>query len=59
MVYATCSLFGMENNGQVTAFLQRHPDARRETYDPPGAREGQLLPGPDTDGFFYARLHKT
>lgn len=59
MVYATCSLFGMENNGQVTAFLQRHPEARRETYDPPGAREGQLLPGPDTDGFFYARLHKT
>jgi 16S rRNA (cytosine967-C5)-methyltransferase len=59
MVYATCSLFNMENNAQVAAFLQRHPDARRETHDPPGAREGQLLPGPDTDGFFYARLHKT
>jgi 16S rRNA (cytosine967-C5)-methyltransferase len=59
MLYATCSLFGPENRAQVAAFLSRHPDAQLDAVEPPGAREGQLLPGPDTDGFFYARLHKT
>jgi len=59
MLYATCSLFAPENRAQVAAFLSRHPDARLDADEPPGAREGQLLPGPDTDGFFYARLHKT
>ena len=59
MLYATCSLFGAENAGQVAAFLARHPDARIEPDDPPGARDGQLLPDPDSDGFFYARLLKT
>lgn len=59
MLYATCSLFGAENARQVAAFLARHPDARIEPVDPPGGREGQLLPDPDSDGFFYARLLKT
>lgn len=59
MLYATCSLFGAENAVQVAAFLERHADARLEPVDVPGAREGQLLPGPDSDGFFYARLLKT
>lgn len=59
MLYATCSLFGAENAQQVAAFLVRHPDARIEPVDPPGSREGQLLPDPDSDGFFYARLLKT
>jgi len=59
MLYATCSLFSLENRAQVAAFLSRHPDARLDVVEPPGALEGQLLPGPDTDGFFYARLHKT
>ncbi len=59
MLYATCSLFGEENSGQITAFLARHMDARIEPIDPPGSREGQLLPDPDSDGFFYARLLKT
>ncbi len=59
MLYATCSLFAAENAGQVAAFAGRHPDARREAVVLPGAREGQLLPGPETDGFFYARLFKT
>jgi 16S rRNA C967 or C1407 C5-methylase (RsmB/RsmF family) len=43
----------------MTAFLERHPDACGDPVALPGARDGQLLPGPDTDGFFYARLHKT
>jgi 16S rRNA (cytosine967-C5)-methyltransferase len=63
MLYATCSLFLGENLGQVDAFLARHPDARIEPIALPGHGEFmntcQLLPGPDTDGFFYARLLKT
>lgn len=59
MLYATCSLFRAENAGQIQAFLSRHPDARREPIHLPGMREGQWLPGPDMDGFFYARLLKT
>ena len=59
MLYATCSLFGAENAGQVAAFLGRHPEARLEPFDLPGGRAGQLLPDPDSDGFFYARLLKT
>jgi 16S rRNA (cytosine967-C5)-methyltransferase len=59
MLYATCSLFSAENAQQVAAFVARHPDARIEAIDPPGSREGQLLPDPDSDGFFYARLLKT
>ena len=67
MLYATCSLFKAENSEQIAAFLARHPDARIEAIEMPGARErqptgqptGQILPSPDTDGFFYARLLKT
>jgi 16S rRNA (cytosine967-C5)-methyltransferase len=59
MLYATCSLFGAENAGQVAAFTARHPDARVETFDPPVGEGGRLPPGPDSDGFFYARLLKT
>lgn len=53
MVYATCSILPTENAEQITAFLQRHPDARLvETGDEqqPGR---QNLPHPeDGDGFF-------
>ena len=59
MLYATCSLFEAENAGQVAAFLARHPDASLDILDPPLGKKGRLLPGSDTDGFFYARLLKT
>lgn len=59
MLYVTCSLFRVENAGQIAGFLARHPDATLESVVPDGAPAGQLLPGPDTDGFFYARLLKT
>ena len=59
MVYATCSILPAENAEQITAFLQRHPEARLvETGDEqrPGR---QNLPHPeDGDGFFYAKLIK-
>ncbi len=58
LLYATCSLFSEENQDQVEAFLRRHPDARLEKCRPPGARDGQLLPNVDHDGFFYARFFK-
>lgn len=58
LLYATCSLFREENEAQVRAFLARHADARRQTLELPGAIDGQLLPNPLHDGFFYARLVK-
>ncbi|MFY9512073.1 MAG: 16S rRNA (cytosine(967)-C(5))-methyltransferase RsmB, partial [Rubrivivax sp.] len=69
LLYATCSVFKSEGQGQIDAFLQRHgPTAVR--LDP--ASPGHLLPLPDNasntatgsgralqDGFFYALIHKT
>jgi 16S rRNA (cytosine967-C5)-methyltransferase len=67
MLYATCSIFGDENEAQVEAFLARHGDALRESITFPedvAHRGGQLLPSlPGTahnqDGFFYALLRRT
>lgn len=59
LLYATCSVFPEENMHQVEAFLARHGDARQEPTSLPGARNGQLLPDGDHDGFFYARIVKT
>jgi 16S rRNA (cytosine967-C5)-methyltransferase len=68
MLYATCSLFKSENAEQIVAFLARHPDAKTELIETPDGCSGQhgfhthgfqIIPGPDTDGFFYARLLKT
>ena len=66
MLYATCSIFEAENEAQVGAFIERHPDALRETltFDPDVARRGaQLLPSlpgasHNQDGYFYALLRK-
>ena len=66
MLYATCSVFGEENEHQVAAFLAKHADALRETltFAPDIAhRGGQLLPSlpgasHNQDGFFYALLRK-
>ena len=64
LLYATCSLFRAEGQGQIDAFLQR-PGAGAARLDP--ASPGHLLPLPDNgsagalpsaDGFFYALLRK-
>ncbi len=57
MLYCTCSVFPQENGAQVSAFVARHPDARRL---PTGgdATELQLLPAATHDGFYYALLEK-
>lgn len=68
LLFATCSVFRQEGQGQIDAFMQRHgPQGAR--LDP--ASPGHLLPladnrgGPDAarqpavqDGFFYALIHK-
>jgi len=58
MLYCTCSVFPQENGEQVSAFVARHPTARRL---PTGgdANELQLLPTATHDGFYYALLEKT
>jgi 16S rRNA (cytosine967-C5)-methyltransferase len=58
LLYATCSLFREENGEQVTGFLARHPDARALPLAGALAPDGQLLPDPRHDGFFYALLAK-
>jgi 16S rRNA (cytosine967-C5)-methyltransferase len=66
MLYATCSVFAVENEERVAAFLATHPDALRESIRfPPRVPHagGQLLPSPEgeaqnQDGFFYALLGK-
>jgi 16S rRNA (cytosine967-C5)-methyltransferase len=68
LIYATCSLLNEENEGQVEAFLTRHPAFRRVQLE---EALGEALPvalhGPalrltprshGTDGFFAAILEK-
>ena len=65
LLYATCSVFRVENEDQIEAFLARHDDAVALPLRLPvdDALDGQLLPAAEGaehnhDGFFYARLHK-
>ncbi|MFN0161055.1 MAG: 16S rRNA (cytosine(967)-C(5))-methyltransferase RsmB [Burkholderiales bacterium] len=59
LLYATCSVFPEENVRQVAAFLSSHPNASLEAAHTALAIDaGQILPGDDHDGFFYARLVK-
>lgn len=62
LLYATCSVFPEENAQQVSAFLDRHPAATRLALAATPCAiidDGQILPGEDSDGFFYALLQKT
>ncbi|SPZ54860.1 Ribosomal RNA small subunit methyltransferase B [Serratia quinivorans] len=59
MVYATCSILPAENSEQISAFLQRHPEARLVETGNEQQPGRQNLPHPeDGDGFFYAKLIK-
>ena len=53
MLYCTCSVFAEENDGQLSDFVTRHPEARR--LDPVAL---QWLPTDEHDGFFFALLMK-
>jgi len=59
LLYATCSVFGQENEQVIANFLDDHPDAQRLPLALPDHSQGQLLPNEQRDGFFYALLHKT
>ncbi|HSJ80829.1 MAG TPA: 16S rRNA (cytosine(967)-C(5))-methyltransferase RsmB [Thiobacillus sp.] len=58
LLYATCSLFNEENDGQVRAFLARHADDAERCPLPEPLTDGSLLPDAEHDGFFYALLRK-
>jgi 16S rRNA (cytosine967-C5)-methyltransferase len=63
-LYATCSVFPAENQLQIAAFLQSHPEASLLPLSgiPDGPEieniKGQILPDPRHDGFFYALLQR-
>jgi 16S rRNA (cytosine967-C5)-methyltransferase len=64
LVYATCSVFGRENELQIQQFLERHADAMIEMpvleWGRAGSYGRQILPGEaEMDGFFYAVLRKS
>ena len=59
LLYATCSIFHEENEGQVQAFLTRHAQDAERCPLPEPLSDGSLLPDADHDGFFYALLRKT
>lgn len=58
LLYATCSVFAEENQQQIAQFLVRHKDARCLPLSLPTAKDGQLTPNPQHDGFYYALLLK-
>ena len=63
LLYVTCSIFKVENEQQVQAFLDRHADARLSAIAAPWGRGDvgkQLLPGDDDmDGFYFAPIMKS
>ena len=59
LLYATCSIFNAENDGQVQAFLARHAEDAVRCPLPEPLSDGSLLPDAEHDGFFYALLRKT
>jgi 16S rRNA (cytosine967-C5)-methyltransferase len=58
LLYATCSLFPLENQARIADFLGVHQNARRVPITELAQTDGQLLPDSRQDGFFYALLHK-
>lgn len=58
LLYATCSIFNEENDGQVRAFLAQHPEDAERCELPAPLTDGSLLPNAEHDGFYYALLRK-
>lgn len=56
LLYATCSVFPVENEERIAVFLREQPQAVRLAL--PAGQTGQLLPTSQHDGFFYALLEK-
>ncbi|MCB5185542.1 16S rRNA (cytosine(967)-C(5))-methyltransferase RsmB [Methylobacillus gramineus] len=60
LLYVTCSVFHEENQQQIDQFLHAHADAKLLPYRHAQLEttQGQLYPGKEHDGFFYALLQK-
>lgn len=61
LVYATCTIFNMENGAVVDAFLEKHDEFTLEKIDCDVENKGkiQLLPdGKGTEGFYICRMRK-
>jgi 16S rRNA (cytosine967-C5)-methyltransferase len=58
LLYVTCSVFAEENQARAAEFLVQHADARRLPLTDALASDGQLLPDPRHDGFYYALFEK-
>jgi len=63
LLYATCSVFRAENQRQIEAFVNGHPDASSLPLDfdkqfSPAHQNGQLFPDAQQGGFYYALLAK-
>lgn len=62
LVYVTCSIFKIENELQISKFLQRQEDAELEEIQAAWGRGTigrQVLPGEDgMDGFYFAVMNK-
>ncbi len=61
LVYATCTIFDMENGAVVNVFLKKHDEFSLEKIDCEYDNDGkiQLLPdGKGTEGFFVCKMRK-
>ena len=62
LLYATCSVLKVENEIQISQFLQDHQDAKEVTIDLDWGIKAsvgrQQLPSHEFDGFYYAKLQK-
>jgi 16S rRNA (cytosine967-C5)-methyltransferase len=63
LLYITCSVFKAENDGQITAFSNKHNDAKsipiQANWGMATDYGRQILPGENAmDGFYYAQLQK-
>lgn len=62
LLYATCSVLKLENQHQISDFLQQYDDAELVPIHPDETEQApgwQILPGQQQmDGFYYARLKK-
>ncbi len=62
LVYATCSVLAAEGEDVIRKFFLGQADAKNEPIDAPWGEPRKfgrrIVPGGDTDGFFYACLRK-